>query len=131
MILDTNFLIALDAQDKSAQQLAVELEAAAIPLRVPTAVLFELYISVGAGEDAVGNVRNYEALLANKPTVELTPNIARRAGVLEGLHLQSDGKPALGPVDAIVAATGRVYNEAVVSDDGDFESVEELTVESW
>lgn len=131
MILDTEFLISLRAEESSALELAAELEADSVPARIPTVVVQELYVGVGAGDDATENVRAYEALVANTPVVDLDENIARRAGVLEGHHLTSDTKPTLGPGDAIVAATSLVLNEPVVTNDNDFEHVEGLAVERY
>jgi predicted nucleic acid-binding protein len=130
MILDTDFLIALDESD-GAREKALELETADVPLRVPAIVLQELYVAVGAGENANENARKFEALIANKPVVDIDANIARRAGVLEGQHLVSDDRPSLGPGDALVAATGLQFNEPVVTSDGDFETVDGLAVESF
>lgn len=129
MILDTEFLIELDDGNQAAREKAAELEAANVPLRVPTIVIQELYVGVGAGSQSFENARKYEALIANKPVVEMDENIARQAGALEGRHIASDSKPALGPGDAIVAATGLQYNEAVVTNDRDFTHVDGLSVE--
>ena len=131
MILDTEFLISLRAGESGAVDLAADLEAASVPTRVPAVVVQELYVGVGAGDDATENARAYEALVANKPVVEINANIARRAGVLEGHHLTSDTKPTLGPGDATVAATGLVFNEPVVTNDADFEHVDGLDVERY
>ena len=131
MILDTEFLISLRAGESGAVELAAELEADGVPTRVPAVVVQELYVGVGAGDDATENARAYEALVANKPVVEIDANIARRAGVLEGHHLTSDTKPTLGPGDATVAATGLVFNEPVVTNDADFEHVDGLSVERY
>lgn len=131
MILDTEFLISLQAEEPGAVERAAELEADGVPTRIPTVVIQELYVSVGAGGDPNENARAYDALVANKPVVPLDENIARRAGVLEGEHLTSDSKPTLGPGDAIVAATGLVHNEPVVTNDTDFETVDGLPVELY
>ena len=131
MILDTEFLISLRAEEEAAVELAADLESTGVPTRVPAIAIEELYVGVGAGASPTDNVRSYEALIANKPVVPLDANISRRAGALEGQHLASDSKPELGPADAIVAATGLVYNEAVVTNDGDFESVDGLQVELY
>ena len=128
MILDTEFLIALDNQSEAAREKAAEIEAADVPLRVPTMVIQELYVGVGAGTQPFENARKYEALIANKPVVGMNENIARRAGALEGQHIASDSKPELGPGDAIVAATGLQYNEPVVTNDRDFTHVDGLPV---
>ena len=131
MILDTDFFISLQTEDEGALSLATDLEAAGVPTRVPTIVVEELYVGVGAGASTTENARKYEALVANKPIVPLDGRIARRAGTLEGEHLASDSKPELGPADAVVAATGLVYEEAVVTNDGDFEDVDGLAVETY
>ncbi|WP_123535637.1 PIN domain-containing protein [Halosimplex salinum] len=130
MILDTDFLIAL-GEDDDAEEKALELETADVPLRVPAIVLQELYVAVGAGENSNQNARKFEALVANKPLVDIDENIARRAGVLEGQHLTSDEKPTLGPGDALVAATALQFNEPVVTSDGDFKTVDGLAVETF
>jgi len=101
------------------------------PESVRDQLIEELYVGVGAGDDANDNARTYEALVANKPVVELDENVSRRAGVLEGEHLASDSKPTLGPNDSVVAATGLVYNEPVVTSDSDFERVDGLSVELY
>jgi predicted nucleic acid-binding protein len=129
MILDTEFLIELDDGNQDAKALAADLEAANVPLRVPTVVIQELYVGVGAGSQSFENARKYEALVANKPIVEMDANIARQAGALEGVHIASETKPELGPGDAIVAATGLQYNEPVVTNDEDFTHVDGLSVE--
>lgn len=129
MILDTGFFISLKNGDQTAIELVSDLELRGVPTRVPTIVIQELYVSVGAGNEPRENTRQYEALIANKPVVSLDENIARRAGTLEGIHLMSDAKPNLGASDAIVAATGLTMNETVVTNDTDFSTVDGLDVE--
>ena len=128
MILDTDFFVSLEADEPIAVEVAAELEASGVPTRIPTTVSQELYLNVGAGDLPHDNARKYEPLIENKPVVDLDANISRRAGVLGGQHLASDSKPALGPADAIVAATGLTLNEPVVTSDGHFESVDGLSV---
>lgn len=57
-----------------------------MPTRVPTIVIEELSVSVGAGAASNANARNFEALGEHKPVVALDEQIARRAGALEGTH---------------------------------------------
>jgi predicted nucleic acid-binding protein len=129
MILDTDFLVALDGNDLDAKDTARELETRDVPLRVPTIVVQELYVAVGLGSESAKNAGKFESLLENKPVVPLTDRIARRAGVIEGQHIESDSVPELGPADAVVAATALQFNEAVVTNDvSDFETVEGLDV---
>jgi predicted nucleic acid-binding protein len=132
MILDTNFLIAIGQQDGGAIEKAKALEEARVPLRVPTMTVYELYLSVGKGAYSDENKRQIEAVLGNRPLLEVTEAVAKQAGIVEGELQASDSKSAIGPVDAIVAAMGLEYNEPVVTDDvEDFGQVEELTVESF
>lgn len=128
MILDTEFLISLRANEEAAVDLARKLEEEALPTRIPTVVIQELYAGVGAGTTPERNERAFEALIGNKPIVPLDEHVARHAGRLEGEHLTSDAKPSLGPVDAVVAATGLSASEPVVTNDGGFEHVDDLEV---
>lgn len=132
MILDTSFLIALDEGDEAAIALAREHEESGVPQRLPATTLSELYVSVGAGEQPNRNARKYEELIGNLPIVDVDANVARRAGTLFGVHLEHDEKPDIGYRDATIAATGLVYNEAVVTaDTEDFGAVDGLQVVSW
>lgn len=132
MILDTSFLIAIDADDEDAKRLSDRYRAEGVPQRIPTMVVLQLYVSVGAGDRPHENARKYEALVANQPIVPMDPNVARRAGALLGKHHTSDRVPSLDVGDAVIAATGLVYNEGVVTSDvDDFGSVDGLSVESW
>lgn len=127
MILDTNYLGALKDQHAGALSKAVELEASGEPLRVPTIVGYELFISVGkTGQQRFKEKdrRAYRRLTASKPKVELTEALATRAGVLEGEHQRSDEKPNLGPGNAVVAATALHFDEPVISDDRGFDTVD-------
>lgn len=129
MILDTNFLISLREGASPAKATAAVFESQGVPLRVPTVVLQELYVGVGAGSRPHENARDYEELVANKPVVPMDANISRKAGVIEGRHAASDTEPEFGLADAAVAATGLVFGEAVVTDDrSDLGSVDELDV---
>lgn len=131
MILDTSVLIALRDDTESAKATAAELDATGLPLRLPSIVIWELYFGVGAGSETIANQRAYEKLIANKPVIPLDENLARRSGILMGTHRASTTKPTLDPGDSIVAATGLTYNEPVVTNDSDFESVDGLRIESY
>lgn len=128
MILDTEFLISLRAAEAPAVALAREFEEGGVPTRIPTVVVQELFVGVAAGSTPERNEQAFEALLGNKPVVPLDADIARLAGRLEGEHLASDAKPNLGPVDAVVAATGLGASEPVVTNDRDFDNVDDLRV---
>lgn len=129
MILDTDFLISLDEGRSDAVQKATELEAASVPLRISAVTVQELYIGVGAGETSFENASTYEALVEHKPVVGIDGQIARRAGVIQGIHLTSDSKPNLGLADAIIAATALRFDEPIVTSDRDFTRIDGVTVD--
>lgn len=122
MILDTNFLIALDAENPDAIATARELEAAGHPRRVPTVVTAELWTAIGKGSQGEANRRKFERLLNGLPEVELTTDIAKRAGEIEGRAQAADENDSgVGIVDAVIAATALEYDEPVVTrDERDF-----------
>lgn len=132
MILDTEFLIGIGEESEAAIAKAGQLEELGVPLRVPCMAVYELFLSVGIGDFPSQNRLEIEAVIANKPIVGVTESIAKRAGVIEGELQASDQKAHIGPVDAVIAATGIEYSEPVVSNDiSDFDQVDGLTVESY
>lgn len=134
MILDTTFLGSIKDQNGNALSKARNLESTGRNLKIPTIVIYELFISVGKTDDTkykIKDQRAYQRLQASKQILELTEPISKTAGILEGTHQRSDSKKDLGPGDAIVAATGIHYNEPVVTDDGDFDDVKGLQVENF
>lgn len=69
--------------------------------------------------------------MASRTTLNLTPDVARRAGELNGEHLRSDHRAALDGADSIVAAHGLFRTEPVVTNDADFQDVDGLAVETY
>ena len=131
MILDTQFLGALVDGDTDARRKATEIDELRVPARVPTAVVWEAYTGIGnvAPDRTADRLRGlYERLLATRPIVDLTPEVSRRAGELNGKHRQSDSLPELDGADSIVAAHGLRRDEPVVSNDRDFQDVDGLSV---
>jgi predicted nucleic acid-binding protein len=118
MILDTNFLIALDANQPEAMEKAKELERMGVPRRVPRIVIFELWESVGKGTQTESNRRESEQVITGLPQAELTESIAKRAGEIEGQAQAAHPKGhGIGVADSIIAATALEYDEPVVTDD--------------
>jgi hypothetical protein len=128
VILDTSFLRELKENDPDALTHAQAVESAGVPVRIPTVVSFEWFFGVQYVDDPVTDQRRFQRLAATKTFQALTDPIARKAGTLNAVHEQSDTKPNLGPIDSIVAATGLQLNEPVVTVDGDFETVDGLSV---
>ncbi|MFB6194429.1 MAG: PIN domain-containing protein [Halobaculum sp.] len=133
MILDQAYLGDLADQRESALELAAELDGRPEPARVPSAVIWEAFTGVGNafGEQSDALRAAYERLLASRSSIDLDPTVARRAGILNGEHLQSDSVSDLDDVDSIVAAHALLLNEPVVSNDEDFQAVDGLDVVTY
>ncbi|RNJ25938.1 PIN domain-containing protein [Halosegnis longus] len=134
MIVDTQYLGALADQDAAAREKAGELSGAAVPIRVPTAVVWEAYTGLGniaAESDATALRSLYERLLQSHSSLEMTPDIAKRAGELNGTHMNSDTRSQLDGADSVVAAHGLSLGEPVISNDSDFQDVEGLDVVTY
>lgn len=107
-------------------ELAAEFESEGVPTRLPTIVLEELYIGVGAGKNANENVHRYEhSSLINRPSLSTRTSPAVREFSKVSTSRATPNRRS-GPGDAIIAATGLVYTEPIVTNDGDFESVDGL-----
>jgi predicted nucleic acid-binding protein len=134
VILDTQHLGALADGDEAARAKPEELDEEAVPTRIPTVVLWEVYTGIGnaASEEVGGQLRElYERLQRSRSTVDLTPAVAPKAGSLNGKHLQSNTLTELDRTDSVVAAHGLLRDEPVVSNDADFQDVEGLTVVTY
>mgnify|MGYP000179116402 CR=1 FL=1 len=121
MILDTNFLIDIDANRPDAIEKAREIEDAGVPRRVPHVVVFELWTAVGKGSETEANRGKFERVLDGLPRAETTDAIVKRAGEIEGRVQAADPNDGgVGVADAVIAATAVHVGEPVVTDDGDF-----------
>ena len=134
MIVDTQYLGALADQNAAAREKAEELRDAAVPVRVPTAVVWEAYTGIGniaSDSDAAALRSLYERLLQSHSSLDMSPNVATRAGELDGTHMNSDTLTQLDGADSIVAAHGLLLDEPVISNDSDFQDVEQLEVVTY
>ena len=134
MILDTQYLGALADQNEGARRKAAELRDSSAPLRVPTAVAWEAYTGIGniaSAEDAEALRGLYERLLTARSPLDMTPEVAKRAGALNGAHMKSDTLADLDGADSVVAAHGLLLDEPVISNDADFHDVAGLNVVTY
>lgn len=134
MILDTQYLGALADGDEAAREKATELDEPAVATRVPAAVVWELYTAIGnapLGENGEQLRALYERLLASRSTLDLSPEVARRAGELNGEHMTSDTVKQLDGADSVIAAHGLLLDEPVLSNDSDFQDVDGLEVVTY
>lgn len=134
MILDSEFLGSLVDQDPAAREKARQLDRQTVPKHIPAAVLWETYTGIGNATDEQTATRlqeRYQQLSTARSILQLTPEVARRAGILNGQHMASDERSTLDGVDSIVAAHGLARGEPVVSNDTDFRDVEGLSVVTY
>lgn len=131
MIVDTNYLGDLVEREPAALEISQQADESAEPIRLPTAVTWELFYGLGKIEDAdyaASLRRKYSAIIQGTVSAALDDHIARRAGTLRGKHKASDRLKDLDGADSVVAAHGLILNEPVVSTDGDFQDIEGLDV---
>ena len=130
----TRVLGALVDGDADARRKATVIDELRVPARGPTAVVWEAYTGIGnvASDRTADQLRGlYERLLATRPIVDLTPEVSRHAGEVNGKHRQSDSLSELDGADSIVAAHGLHRDEPVVSNDRDLRDVEGLSVVTY
>jgi predicted nucleic acid-binding protein len=134
VILDTNYLGDLLERNPAALEVSRHADESAEPIRLPTAVTWELCYGLGKIEDADYATtlrRKYSAIIEGTVSAALDDRIARRAGTLRGKHKASDRLKDLDGADSIVAAHGLILDEPVVSNDGDFQDVDGLDVVTY
>jgi len=134
VIVDTNYVGALVERDPSALALAREADGSVEPVRLPTAVIWELFYGLGKLEDTEYSSklrRKYSSITNGMVTAEMDGFVGRRAGELRGKHKASNSLSDLDGADSIVAAHGMVLNEPVATNDSDFQDVEGLDVVTY
>jgi predicted nucleic acid-binding protein len=130
MILDTSFLLDLIDADPAATTLAEAFESTGVPQRVPAQVVYELYAGVGYTDTPKGEILVLDSVLAARPLVETTGEIAKKAGRIDG-ELRREGE-RIPPNDLVIGATGLVHDEPVVTRNmDDFERVPGLQVTTY
>lgn len=134
MIVDTSFVLdVIDGVD-SALTKERELEAAGVPLVLPSMTVLELYIGVGKVAKTHEERQKVESVLDSYPLVDMTPSISRRAGRLLGERMADtdDGEgPGIGKSDAAIAATAMERDEPVLAGDNHFENIPGVVHESY
>lgn len=130
MILDTSFLIDLMNTDEDAVAMATEIESDSRPQRIPAQVVYELYVGVGYTETPSQEVAKIQSVLEARPIVEVTEEIAKQAGRLDG-QLRRTGD-RVGEGDVIVGATAIRHDEPVVTGNpDDFSRLPDVEVVSY
>lgn len=116
MILDTTFLIHLFRERPAAFEKGVALADEGVIQRVPTPVVAELSYGVERWGDAEEQ-RKFENAMRMYPVVELTREIADKAGVMGAQADETvDGESGIDKVDPMVAAVADVFEEPVLTE---------------
>ncbi|EMA09802.1 PIN domain-containing protein [Haloarcula marismortui] len=134
MIVDTSFILDIIDGVEAAFEKERELEAANVPLVIPSMTVLELYIGVGKVANTREERQTVEAVLDSYPLVDMTPSISRRAGRLLGERMADadDGEgPGIGKGDAAIAATALERDEPVLAGDSHFGTIPGVTHESY
>jgi len=134
MIVDTSFILDIIDGVEAALEKERELEAANVPLVIPSMTVLELYIGVGKIANTREERQTVEAVLDSYPLVDMTPSISRRAGRLLGERMADadDGEgPGIGKGDAAIAATAIERDEPVLAGDSHFGTIPGVTHESY
>lgn len=134
MIVDTSFILDIIDGVEAAVEKERELEAANVPLVIPSMTVLELYIGVGKVANTPEERQTVEAVLDSYPVVDMTLSISRRAGRLLGQRMAEtdDGEgPGIGKGDAAIAATALERDEPVLAGDHHFGTIPGVTHESY
>jgi len=134
MIVDTSFILDIIDGVEAALEKERELEAANVPLVIPSMTVLELYIGVGKIANTREERQTVEAVLDSYPLVDMTPSISRRAGRLLGERMADadDGAgPGIGKGNVEIAATALERDEPVLAGDSHFGTIPGVTHESY
>lgn len=131
MILDTSFVEDVSRGDTDAVVTAERLSTQDVPERLSVMTLYELYWGVGYVDTPTDEVDRLDAVLETKETYDITAPIARKAGRIAG-QLTRDGTPLNDPGDELIAATGIVHDEPVLTRNVEhFDRIPGLRVETY
>lgn len=124
MILDTSFLVHLFRERSDAFEKGVELAAEGVIQRVPAPVVMELSYGVQRWGDA-DEVRKFENAMRMYPVVDLTRELADKAGALSArADDAAGGESGIDKVDPMVAAVADAHREPVLTENvADFEAL--------
>lgn len=127
VVLDSSFLIDLMNDDEGAVAFAQQLEEIGTAQRVPSQVVYELYVGVGYRETAFEEVEKIQSVLDSRPIADTTEEIAKHAGRIDG-QLRRDGE-RIGQGDIIIGATAVRHDESVVTRNReDFERIQDVEI---
>jgi len=125
LLLDTDIIIGLFAQDESVQ----ERLAHASETFVPAIVLGELYYGARKSANAAANLAKIDKLAARAAVLACDADTAREYGRVKD-QLRAKGRP-VPENDIWIAAIALQHRLTLVSRDAHFAEIEGLSVERW
>jgi predicted nucleic acid-binding protein len=130
MIQDTSFIIDLLRGDEGAEALLGEIESESRPEKVASITVLELYEGVVRSETATSKQDRIIDVLESKHVVPADNNVMRKAGKISG-QLITEGQ-RIEREDCIIAATGLLHDEAVVTRNADhFGRIDDLDIRTY
>ncbi|WP_311170318.1 type II toxin-antitoxin system VapC family toxin [Halobellus ordinarius] len=130
MIQDTSFIIDVLRGDEGAQALLDVIESESRPEKVASITVFELYEGVARSGASTSTQDRIINVLESKHIVPAGNEVMRKAGKLSG-QLITEGQ-RIEREDCIIAATGLLHDEAVVTGNADhFRRIDGLDVRTY
>lgn len=131
MILDTSYILDVEADDPDAVERARDLERSGRPQRLSSMTLYVLTFGVGYAAVPEAEQRRVAGVLGTREVYDADAVVMRNAGRLDGeLTRRAD---AIGDVgDLSIGATALVHDEPVLTRNVDhFERIDGLRVETY
>jgi tRNA(fMet)-specific endonuclease VapC len=125
LLLDTNIVIALFAQDGQVQQHLAQ----AAQVFVPSIVLGELYYGAQKSSRLVANVSRVEQFAARAAVLNCDSETASQYGIIKSV-LRTKGRP-IPENDIWIAAIAQQHQLTLISRDEHFNEVDGLALDTW
>ena len=127
--LDTNFLSAMIKKDANAKQKLQSLRKRRLSVSTTIINIAELYYGAYNSQRKSQNLADLQMIINTLNILELDNVSAERYGILAADP--SIKASPVGAFDLLIASIAIVNNEPVVTQDGDFNNIPNLNVESW
>lgn len=129
MILDTNFLIDLIQGNEDAILKAEELEKQNQLLKVSSITIFELYTGIKRSEKPKRQKEKVRDVIDSKKVVPNDEKISSWAGRIHGKLINQGER--IQSFDTIIAATAIQEGEKLLTNDKDYNKIDEVEVENY
>ena len=123
-LVDTNFIVALNNGEATAQQLAAQ-----YVMYVPSIVIGELYFGAYKSTRVASNIANIDQWAKSDTILNCDVETAKIYGQIKN-QLKIKGKP-IPENDIWIAAIAVQYNLMLVTRDQQFKHVDQLQLEGW